>query len=394
MSKTRPSTAGSPVVTEAGAPPDTGAADFRQLQQRVASLIEHARMPHPLGVVGYTPAAFGEAYKALYLRDFTYMAESAPEFIPPAHVRAIVDLLVAKLSPAGLCPERISNDGEVFYVCHGSRPVTDSPLFLVKLCAAHLQHGADPDFCAAIYPQLERVLATIPLEASTGLVWIDPATPHTAYGFTDTIAITGRHLFCSLLLGEAHRILAAMARGLDRSADAWRHERCAEHISASLDLLWSPEQALYFAGSQDCRQADIWGSAYACVSGALPEARRQEVARSLRGKRDRFLWRGQVRHLLLPEFWQRVVVEAEWTRPDQFQNGTYWGTATGWMAEVFETDQPGAGFALLHELIADFEAHGVWECIGPNGYQRVAHNISSACLPYASFKRLRQRQPA
>lgn len=367
---------------------------FCRLQERVAHLIRHAQMPHPLGVVGYTPAAFGEAYKALYLRDFTYMAESAPEYIPPAHVRAIIDVMIAHLSPAGLCPERISNDGEVIYVCHGTKPVTDSPLFLVKLCLAHLQHGAAPDFAATVFPALERTLATVPLEASTGLVWIDPATPRTAYGFTDTIAITGRHLFCSLLLCEAHRALAAMAHTMDRTEDARRHERDADKISASLDLLWSPEQALYFAGSQDCRQADIWGSAYACVTGALSGVRRKEVARSLREKRDRFLWRGQVRHLLLPEFWQRVIVEAEWTRPDQFQNGTYWGTATGWMAEVFEVDQPGAGLALLQELVADFDAHGVWECIGPGGYQRIANNLSSACLPYAAFKNLLARDHA
>ena len=168
---------------------------FAKLQGRVAELIGQARCPHPLGVTAYTPAAFGAEYPALYLRDFTYMAESAPEFIPLEHVRAILALFAAHVSPEGFCPERIGNDGEVFYVCHGGRPVTDAPLFLAKLVRACLRHGGEAGWLAGIFPVLERAFATVPVEASTGLVWIDPAHPHTAYGFTDTIAITGRHLF-------------------------------------------------------------------------------------------------------------------------------------------------------------------------------------------------------
>ena len=97
----------------------TSAESLAQFKDRVEYLIEHARMNHPLGVVAYTPAAFGEAYKALYLRDFTYMAESAPEFIPLEHMRKIIALFVSHFSPEGRCPERITNAGEVVYVCHG-----------------------------------------------------------------------------------------------------------------------------------------------------------------------------------------------------------------------------------------------------------------------------------
>ncbi|HNC24393.1 MAG TPA: hypothetical protein PLU52_09315 [Opitutaceae bacterium] len=363
--------------------------DFRKLQQLVATLLGQARRAHPLGVTAYTPAAFGEAYPALYLRDFTYMAESAPEFMPLEHVRAVIALLVRHLSVEGLCPERITNEGEVFYVCHGGRPATDSPLFLAKLCQAYAGNGGDPGFLAEVYPALVRTLSTVPTEPTSGLVWIDPSTPHTAYGFTDTIAITGRHLFCSVLLAEACGILAGLAAQIGRTADVAGHRARAERIRAGLSLLWSPEHQLFFAGSRDCRQADVWGSAYACVTGALEPSRRQEVARSLLAKRERFLLRAQVRHLLTPENWQRRVIEADWTAPGEFQNGAYWATASGWMAEVFESASPGAGVGLLRELVADFNAHGVWECIGPDGYTRVANNLSSVCLPYASWKKLR-----
>ncbi len=377
-----------PTLTPAATPgePDPR---FAQLQGRVADLLAQARCPHPLGVTAYTPAAFGAEYPALYLRDFTYMAESAPEFIPREHVRAILALLAAHQSPEGLCPERIGNDGEVFYVCHGGRPAADSPLFFAKLARACLRHGGETGWLVELFPALERAFATVPVEAVTGLVWIDPAHPHTAYGFTDTIAITGRHLFCSLLRFEAADILAELARRLERREPAARYAAEAARIRASLELLWSPEHALYLAGSVDCRQADVWGSAYAGSIGALDPARHRLVAATLLARRERFLLRGQVRHLLLPEFWQRRVVVAEWTEPGTFQNGPHWATATGWMAEMFERAAPGVGLALLRELAADFEAHGIWECIGPGGYARVANNLSSACLPYAAWKKLR-----
>ena len=371
--------------------PASPAADaaFAQLRARVAQLIANARCDHALGVTAYTPAAFGEAYPALYLRDFTYMAEAAPEFIPLDHVRAIIALLVARLSPEGLCPERIGPAGEVIYVCHGGRPAADSPMFLAKLCGAYARHGGDLRFLEEIFPAVRRALATVPTEPATGLVWIDPGAPHTAYGFTDTIAITGRHAFCSLLLLESWEILAALAAQLGRVADTDACARQAGLLRGSLDLLWSPAHGLLLAGSHDCCQADIWASAYACVIGAFSLARRQEIGRTLLAQRDRFLRRGQVRHLRLPEFWQRRIVEADWTAPGQFQNGAYWGTATGWVAEAFEAVEPGRGHALLGELAADFAAHGVWECIGDDDSGRVAGNVSSACLPYASWQRLR-----
>ncbi|QYM80088.1 hypothetical protein K0B96_05590 [Horticoccus luteus] len=362
---------------------------FGELQGRVVNLLARARTNHPLGVIAYTPAAEGEAYPALYLRDFTYMAESASEFMPLTEVRAVIALLVAHLSREGLCPERITNQGEVVYVCHGARPAVDSPLFLAKLCAAYARHGGERVFLAAVFSDVCRAVATTPTEIATGLVWVDPAAPHTAYGFTDTIAITGRHLFCSLLLFEACEILAALAHDLERPADSVRLREQAAKIRANLDLLWSPEDNLFFAGSEDCRQADVWGSAYACVIGAVDDARRHTIARTLLDQRERFVLRGQIRHLLRPAFWHRLIVESEWTSAGCFQNGPYWGTATGWLAEVFEMAEPGCGFALLRELVADFAAHGVWECIGPGGYARVANNLSSVCLPYAAWKKLR-----
>jgi hypothetical protein len=316
------------------------------------------------------------------------MAESAPEFVPLAHVQAILELFVARQSTEGLTPERITSGGEAIYVCHGAKPAADSAMFLVKLAAAYAGNGGDARLVAAMYPKLCRTLSTVPRDVQTGLVWIDPASPHTAYGFTDTIAITGYHLFCSLLLMESSAILARFAKQLKRDDDARRYAADGTKIRGALDRLWSAEDRLYVAGTKDCRQPDIWGSAYACTIGALNNEKCKAVADSLWEQRDQFRLRAQVRHLPAPQYWERLIVNEDWTGPGKFQNGAYWGTASGWVAEAFELRQKGAGIAVLCDLVNDFNVHGVWECIGPGGYQRIANNVSSACLPYASLKRL------
>ena len=75
-------------------------------------------------------------------------------------------------------------------------------------------------------------------------------------------------------------------------------------------------------------------------------------------------------------------------RPGCFQNGAYWATASGWYAELLESLRRGAGLAFLVELVREFQAHGIWECTGPDGYNRLENNLSSMVLPYRSLKRI------
>jgi hypothetical protein len=229
----------------------------------------------------------------------------------------------------------------------------------------------------------------LPQDPATGLIWVDPAVPRTAYGFTDTIAITGRHLFCSLLVFEALGVLRNLAdRGgrpdLRARAEAWRGR-----IAAALPTLWSPATGMFHAGSCQCRQIDVWGSVFACHVGATTDAQRQAIGGYLTGHRSQVEYRAHLRHLPAPQFWDGMIPPWEQRLPPgEFQNGAYWSTPSGWFAELLERERPGEGCRLLTALVAAFQEIGVWECIRPDGYRRVADNLSSALLPYASFKRL------
>jgi len=363
--------------------------EFFWLRNNVQTALASARFTFTGGATAYYPAVGGNLYPACYLRDFTYMAEAAPEFIPPADTRALLALFLDHCRADGLAPEKVKPDGHPSYICHGPLPVVDSGPFLVKLMAAYLEQEPDLEFLREHLTRLLNALAVLPTEAKTGLVWVDPSQPHSAYGFTDTIAKTGREFFSSLLLFEAWGIIRRFATRLGDSAAAVAAEARRQQVSESLGLLWSDEDGMYLAASVDCRQIDVWGSLYACVVGATEPARRQRIGAWCAANREWILFRGQVRHLPAPASWQRVIAGPELEplqQPGCFQNGAYWATASGWYAELLESLQPGSGQIFLVDLIHEFQTHGIWECIGPDGYNRLKNNLSSMMLPYRSFK--------
>ncbi|MBI4023398.1 MAG: hypothetical protein HY360_00350 [Verrucomicrobia bacterium] len=365
--------------------------EFLWLQEKVRRLIEAARFVGEAGVSMYYPAPSGNLYPSCYLRDFTYLVESVPEFIPPGHTRAILELFLRNCRADGLCPEKILPSGQPTYVCHGARPAADSGLFLVKLFHAHLKQTNDPEFLRLHFDSLLASLRAVPTEPETGLVWIDPGRPHTGYGFTDTISKTGRELFCSLLLFESFSILCALATSIGCHDDSAVCKAQAENLQRSLDSLWFERDGMFYAASADCRQLDVWGSLYACMVGAVDAPRARRIGDWFEANRDRVLYRGCLRHLPAPEHWNRLIL-ADASPPGTFQNGAYWSTPTGWYAEMLESREAGSGLKLLRKLVAEFQKHGIWECIGPNGYYRLENNLSSIVLPYRSFKTILGRR--
>jgi len=271
--------------------------------------------------------------------------------------------------------------------------VLDSAPFCVQLFNAYTVATGDSDLVQANLDAFWRMLSVLPREVKTGLIWINPAIPYTGYGFTDQIAKTGRELFCSLLVFEALTTLGRWAAEGGRADLREQCERWRTAIRDHLSLLWAEDEGMFYAASVDCKQVDIWGSIYACYLGALPPAQNEAIARWLTTQRDRFEYRGHLRHLPEPQLWQRIIAPSyhESVHPGEFQNGPYWSTPSGWYAEVLESITPGAGVALLCELVSAFQEIGIWECIRRDGYRRVEKCLSSALLPYGAFKRLRKK---
>jgi hypothetical protein len=91
-----------------------------------------------------------------------------------------------------------------------------------------------------------------------------------------------------------------------------------------------------------------------------------------------------VRHLPAGEYWQRLLVPVE---RDRYQNGAYWATASGWMIYALSQTQPALAQATWRELVADFRANGVCECIHGE-YRQLPSYVVSATNPLGAARRL------
>jgi hypothetical protein len=368
--------------------------DLSWLAEQTRQLLAGCRVRAEDGTWLYTPDGKGH-YRALWTRDFAYMVENAGDLMPREEVEACLRYLIKGIRADGAAPDRVQPDGLAFYVGGPAdhplgEPNLDNAPFLVIAVDAHLQRLPRTQ-AEALFQEwaasLDRAMDWIPRSAA-GLVWNDPAKPHSPYGFTDTVGKTGELFFESLLDWTASRRMAEWHRRIGDHNQARKHRLRADRIERQLGVLWDENAGAFLAATRDCRQLDVWGNAYAIWLDFPLGAKRGRILRFLRDQRERFVWRGQVRHLLRGEHWQRLLMPVE---PERYQNGAYWATASGWVMWALARKDRALARRMWSELIADFRAHGICECVNED-YRQSPSYVVSAANPLAAARRLRFQQ--
>lgn len=360
------------------------------LTETARRLLAGCQVPASDGTSLYTPDGKGN-YRALWTRDFAYMVENAGDLLPPDHIEAGIRFLVHGIRADGAAPDRVQPDGTAVHVAGSSQkligePNIDNAQFLVIAADECLRRTPAPrrlDLFREWAPALKKAMDYIPRN-SAGLVFNDPAKPHSPYGFTDCIAKTGDLFFESLLYWTACRRLAAWHVETKDAAQGAEFQRRAALIEAGIAALWDDRAGAYLAATCDCRQIDIWGNAYAIWLDFPLGPKRTRVLRFLETNYDRYVWRGQVRHLLKGEYWRRFLVPVP---PERYQNGAYWATASGWTIYALAQKNPALARRTWEALISDFKSNGVCECINAD-YRKLESYVVSATNPLAAAKRL------
>lgn len=375
------------VVAAAGEPREWLTATARELA-------EGCRVRADAGTWLYTPDGKGN-YRALWTRDFAYLVENAGDLVPVRDVEDCLRTLIRAVREDGAAPDRVQPDGTAVYVAGPAdhplgEPNIDNAQFLVLAVNAHLHRLTDEKAIRLFRewaPALRRAMDYLP-RSPAGLVWNDPRHPHSPYGFTDCVGKTGELFFESLLYWQAARRLESLCRQFsDAETLAAEFGTRAQSIERQLDRLWDNEAGLYLAASQDCRQVDIWGNAFAVWIDFPLGDRRARLLAALRDLRESYLWHGQVRHLVKGEYWQRLLTPVP---RERYQNGAYWATASGWvMYALAQTDRELA-VQVWRDLIADFQGNGVCECVNES-YRQLPSYVVSAANPLAAARRLNLR---
>lgn len=292
------------------------------------------------GITLYTPDGVGN-YGALWTRDFFYMLQLFDPFNEP-DARKAIQYLIDGVSEEGIAPDRRRVDGITVYEAGGmgnpvALPPLDNAAFLVSLVYLYSINTNRYDLAAASLPTLDRVMQTIP-RSENGLVWNNPDEPHSPYGFTDTIGKTGELLFCSLLDWKAAAELVELSESLHQSTLKRQYQSHKKTIEKNIVRLLDQDSGLFMAASHDCRQIDVWGNAFAVAIGfPLPVEIHYNIVNFFAERYDEVIEKGQVRHLIRGEYWQRMLIPIQ---EGTYQNGGYWGTPSGWVITTLAHDYP------------------------------------------------------
>ncbi len=350
------------------------------LRARTAELLRDCRLRASDGTWLFAPDRSGH-YRACWVRDFAYMVQYAGDLLEQQEVRQCIQYLLRGQRDDGLIPDRVTAEGQAIY---GPGPLQrplaeyalDNNAFMVQLVAAYVRRWDDIDLFVRVYPALHKALVQTPRSPS-GLVWNDPAAPRCPYGFTDTVRKTGELLFCSALYYQAARDLAWLCRkaGIRNAApyDAW-----AEQIRRSLRRLEDAKTGMFFAATKDCRQLDVWGTAYAAWVGLLDNEQRRRAASYMVQNRERIFWLGHVRHLPDPQGWRSLFARVP---VGSYQNGAYWTVPLPWVATLIHEEDPQLAETLVVQAVRTFREWGIYECINREG-GRVPGYVASATNVY------------
>jgi hypothetical protein len=344
--------------------------------------LEGSRVKGADGTWIHTPDGVGN-YKALWTRDFYYMVEYAGDLMDPGEIKASIYYLLNGQRDDGCIPDRVNIEGEAVYSPGPpGKPMADHALdngpFMAMLVCSYVNQYNDRALFRDVEPLLGKALDFTAVGES-GLVYNDPDDPQCVYGFTDIIMKTGNLLFSSLLYYKANVEMYMLCTEYgcgDPAIYEKRYEKVREHINT----LWNDEEGMFWAATNDCRQIDIWGSAYAVAAGIARDEQARKISLYLVEHFGEIVLRGQIRHLALSEGpWDKLFKPCE---EGTYQNGAYWATPLAWMIPVVAISNPVVAAKMLETVITDFQENGINECIN-NGYVKVPNFVVSATNVYS-----------
>ena len=338
-------------------------------------------------------------YRGIWTRDFCYLVEGAGDMIPGEDIERGIEYILRHQRPDGGIPTSIGPSGPPGFFTVGEKGTTrtdgDNSQFMVKMVEAYCKLSRSNRIFERHLDALVRALDFVPRNED-GLVWIDPQHPHTGYGFRDCIEVKGGDTFCTLLYWESARIIARAAHRLGRHEIFERFEAQARQIETHLHLLFSETAGAFIAGTEAERHADIWANAYFIHLGVPAPKFRARVLDFLVKRRKDYLQDGQVRHLLKDESWDRI--RSHIMPAGMYQNGAYWGTASGWVLSAFLEADPGLARSVAESLMDDFLNRGAYECVnrgflwGGYGveYTKVPKYVASVANPLPLLRKIGQ----
>ncbi|MHC1768879.1 MAG: hypothetical protein AB9869_32125 [Verrucomicrobiia bacterium] len=412
--------------------------DIEFLRRMTRDVVQAARVApgerrgnSPTNSVGFTLICPGGHYPAYWIRDFAMALESG--FITPDEmlnhlrltareqngpvVRRLANGLVV---PPYAIPDHINFDGgAVFYPgtmssgndqgngAFGILPPVDDHYEFVHIAHQYYVSNGSTHFLREKIGEMrlfDRLIAAFHaprVDSETGLVETGDADRAVGFGFYDTVQMTGKLLFPSVLRHEAAGQLAELSAALGDTERVASFRRIQQTIAANLAPTFGVGPGLegwLRASTGACAQADVWGTLYALHRRVLPAssaaAAERAILKAVKGGTITYL--AAVRHVPInldfseQSAWERTAGVAVNT----YQNGAFWHTPTGWLITVAARSDPALALDLFEQFLRHLREQDYrlgngrqapWECLGPTGYKQNGVYMTSVALPLALF---------
>ncbi len=325
--------------------------------------------------------------------------------------------------PAHAIPDHILFDGRpVFYPGGyssgedqggepwGIVPPTNNHYDFIRIAWHLWQTTNDPEFLnekingLSVIERLRLAFQVPRSDPATGLVYTEPKSRAVGFIYCDSIYMTGHLLFASLLRWLAANYLADLEDALGNHTAAEQWHASVSNIPDAIPEVFANDDDIggwLMAATEVGRQADVWGTVYALYLGLLTgeraEKARKEIVTAL--KEGTISHLGAVRHVptnhdASPDSaWERTH-----TPHNNYQNGAYWHTPSGWLIAVLEKSSPELAKRIFDEMITHFreedfrkgvDFHAPWECLGKDGnFRKNPLFLDSAALPFGVLKQI------
>ncbi len=330
----------------------------------------------------HTPDGVGN-YKALWTRDSYYMVEYAGDLMNQEDIKASIYYLINGQRADGCIPDRVNAEGKpVYSPGPPGKPMADHAVdngpFMAMMVCSYVNQFHDDKLFVELAPKLKSGLDHI-FRSESGLVYNDPKNPQCVYGFTDIVKKTGNLLFSSLLYYKACVEMEKLCIK-NRCGNPNDYRKRAADIRQAINKLWNDEAGMFWAADIDCKQIDIWGSAYAVEVGITSKVQTKRISTFLVEHYNETVQRGQIRHLTFSDGeWDNLFKPCE---AGTYQNGAYWATPLAWVIPVYAKRDLKLAKDILKTVIEDFQKNGINECI--NGeYKKVPDFVVSAVSVYS-----------
>ena len=238
-----------------------------------------------------------------------------------------------------------------------------------------------------------------PAHVTSHIVYASDAFRGVDFGFRDAQTITGNLCFPSILKYKSALELSEMLHLL-KSTEAKKYLQIGTKIKETIPTLFMDERGMLLAATAKSKQADVWSTALAVYWGILEGENLNKAAHVLaKAYQDGTLsYKGNIRHILTTDdFNEKTAWEVSLSPKNTYQNGSYWGTPTGWVCYAIQKVDPQAAKALASDFIEDLKANDYrkggdfgapYECFNKSAYTQNPVYLTTVACPLVAFRKM------